>query len=49
MKSYKFEHIDAEASNVVPFCGELFTIYKVSWEFLSCLTSFWKKTKVNND
>ncbi|KAB7507366.1 Vacuolar protein sorting-associated protein 53-like protein [Armadillidium nasatum] len=28
MKSYKFEHIDAEASNVVPFCGELFTIYK---------------------
>lgn len=29
MKSYKFEHIDAEESNVVPCCGELFTIYKV--------------------
>ncbi|ROT84912.1 hypothetical protein C7M84_021891 [Penaeus vannamei] len=28
MKSYKFEHIDAEESNVVPCCGELFTIYK---------------------
>ncbi|KAK7082195.1 Vacuolar protein sorting-associated protein 53 [Halocaridina rubra] len=29
MKNYKFEHIDAEESNVVPCCGELFTIYKV--------------------
>ena len=28
MKNYKFEHIDAEESNVVPCCGELFTIYK---------------------
>ncbi|XP_069939363.1 vacuolar protein sorting-associated protein 53 homolog isoform X2 [Cherax quadricarinatus] len=35
MKIYKFEHIDAEESNVVPFCGELFTIYKnVLVEFL---------------
>ncbi|XP_047483637.1 vacuolar protein sorting-associated protein 53 homolog [Penaeus chinensis] len=35
MKSYKFEHIDAEESNVVPCCGELFTIYKnVLVEFL---------------
>ncbi|XP_069193330.1 vacuolar protein sorting-associated protein 53 homolog [Procambarus clarkii] len=35
MKSYKFEHIDAEESNVVPYCGELFTIYKnVLVEFL---------------
>ena len=28
MKIYKFEHVDAEESNVVPCCGELFTIYK---------------------
>ncbi|XP_064096646.1 vacuolar protein sorting-associated protein 53 homolog isoform X2 [Macrobrachium nipponense] len=35
MKNYKFEHIDAEESNVVPCCGELFTIYKtVLVEFL---------------
>ncbi|KAG7162949.1 Vacuolar protein sorting-associated protein 53-like [Homarus americanus] len=35
MRNYKFEHIDAEESNVVPYCGELFTIYKnVLVEFL---------------
>ncbi|XP_076066682.1 vacuolar protein sorting 53 [Oratosquilla oratoria] len=35
MRSYKFEHLDAEESNVVPCCGELFTIYKnVLVEFL---------------
>ncbi|CAL4152712.1 unnamed protein product [Meganyctiphanes norvegica] len=35
MKNYRFEHIDAEESNVVPCCGELFTIYKnVLVEFL---------------
>ncbi|KAK8379291.1 hypothetical protein O3P69_019277 [Scylla paramamosain] len=28
IRAYRFEHIDAEESNVVPCCGELFTIYK---------------------
>lgn len=35
MRGYHFEHIDAEESNVVPCCGELFTMYKtVLVEFL---------------